>query len=217
MEFDSANEAGYFVAPSHEIPEDHLAGHPLTQELKRLGASDEQLEGMRFRANNGWCAYDLWSFTYLADTPEVAIPLIKAYCALKWLILENPPHSRERDDAWRHISETIAAPTYHLGVQMRQRQSERAKKPRGKLPGDGRTIAQIVADLVRNPEHRDELIKELWPHFRAELECCDLDPKDVESSSVIEKWAYTYEFRGRRKKITYRHFANLVTKARNQK
>ena len=81
-------------------PAQYMKSHYVTRELQRLGVTDEQLQNMRFSGKNRNDPFERWSFWFdgPADGPS---PLVKAYCALKWLILEGPPASREREDAWR--------------------------------------------------------------------------------------------------------------------
>jgi hypothetical protein len=190
------------------MPEAFLNEHQLTSWLRRLGVSAEQLEAMRFSwLNRGW-PFEQWTFTWLDGTPAQAISLVKAYCALKWLILEDPPGSADKDAAWRLIAETLAAPVHALGLEFRRSQSRRASRPRGKL-ADGRTLNQVIAELALSPEHRDETALELWPHLYAELDRLTLNPEERRDPN-----AYTYDYRDRRKTITFGQFANVVSKSR---
>src|SRR5579862_8649047 len=118
--------------PDTQPPEEYIASHEITLQLKRLGVTDGQLEAIRFRPNPKGRPFDQWSFTWGTGTPLTAITLMKAYCALKWLILENPEHSRDKDDAWHLVSVTVAAPIYRTGIKHKEAQRLRAKKPRGK-------------------------------------------------------------------------------------
>jgi hypothetical protein len=136
---------------SLQSPVEYLAGHELTQELRRQGVTDQQLEAIRFWSNNvGW-PFEQWSFTWANGTPETAIPLMKAYCALKWLILNDPPGSRDKDDAWRLVGETLIAPIYKSGLEYRHAQSQRARRPRGRLTDDGKTMPEVVRQLALKP------------------------------------------------------------------
>jgi hypothetical protein len=133
---------------SLQSPVEYLAGHELTQELRRQGVTDQQLEAIRFWSNNvGW-PFQQWTFTWANGTPETAIPLMKPYCALKWLILDDPPGSRDKDDASRLVGETLIAPVYEAGLKYRHTQSERARGPRGRLTGDGKTMSEVVHRLA---------------------------------------------------------------------
>jgi hypothetical protein len=74
--------------------------HPFTSQLRSLGVTDEQLRAIQFHANNQGFPFDLWQVARVGDLPTEASNLIGPYCALKWLILDNPPWSRDKDDAW---------------------------------------------------------------------------------------------------------------------
>ena len=149
-------------------PAQYVKGHYVTRELKRLGVTNKQLNSMRFTGKNGKDPFERWSF-WVDSAPENAFPLVKAYCALKWLILENPPYSRDKEDAWRLVNDTTAAPTFVIGESARKAQRERSQKARGKVPDEGTTIDEIVRKLAVKPQHRYETAKELWPRFLSSL------------------------------------------------
>jgi hypothetical protein len=91
----------------------------------------------------------------------------------------------------------------------------RAKKPRGKVTEEGRTLGQVIELLVSKPEYGDSSASELWTHFYAELDRLDLEPKD-KNQGKLNKSSYSYEFGGKRKIISYGRFANLVSKYRKK-
>lgn len=92
-------------------------------------------------------------------------------------------------------------------------QAARARKPRGKT-ADGRTIGEIVGKLIRKPELLGCSAKELWPHFYAALEEAGLDPQEEGKVKSGRSAGYSYEYRGRRKSISFKHFANAVSDLR---
>jgi hypothetical protein len=197
-----------------QTPAEYVASHELTLRLKHQGVTDEQLEAMRFRPRQESWPFDQWSFTWGAGTRLAAIPLIKAYCALKWLILENPEYSRDKHDAWHLVSVTVAAPIYRIGLSHKEAQRLRAKKPRSKLTEDGQPIPSIIEQLALSPDHRDETAEELWGHFFHKLDEAKLRPKEKHHSDP-RKCAYTYKpYNGTETSITYGRFANLVSKYR---
>ncbi len=161
---------------STQVPSEYLQTHELTRMLEVLGVTNEQLQGMRFTPTNKERPFDQWSVTFLGSTPPETISLVKAYCALKWLILDNPSSSRDKDDAWRLVSETLAAPTFKIGENTSCSQSERAKRPRGKITDDGKTLGQVIRELALKPEYRRDTARDLWPHLRVLLGE-DRDPK----------------------------------------
>jgi hypothetical protein len=195
-------------------PQHYLASCELTKRLKKLGATDAQLEAVRFTGfNQGW-HFDLWPFTWGPGTPPLeCIGYLKTFAALKWLILENPPPSPDTDAARRLVNESLAAPIYIAGFRYKAAQQKRARKPRGRVGDDGATIQQIVEALVRRPEYREQTACELWSHLFAKLDDLGLDPQE-ESGSDPRRDRYTYDFNGIRKKITFGHFSNVVSQAR---
>jgi hypothetical protein len=200
---------------SSQSPEVYLAGHELTQELRRKGLTDQQLEAIRFWGNNvGW-PFQQWTFTWANGTPETAIPLMKPYCALKWLILDDPPGSRDKDDAGHLVDETLIAPVYEAGLKYRHAQSERARRPRGRLTDDGPTMPEVVHRLALKSERRNDTARELWPNLYAELDELRLDPQ-LTDSPELRKSFYTYDFKNGQKRITFGQFANLVSGARSK-
>jgi hypothetical protein len=164
-----------------------LTKSPLTLRLKAIGVTDNQLQAVRFRSNNRDLPFDQWSFTFIPGTNTEVMDLTKAYCALRWLILEDPPGSRNKDDAWRLVSHTIAAPTYALGLKYKDAQKRRAQRPRGKITNTGLTMKEIIGRLALKAEYRNLTARELWPHLHAELDACELCPRDKKS-------AYEYDF-----------------------
>jgi len=191
--------------------------HPITRRLKALGLTEEQLLAIRFKTTNQDCPFDQWSFTWADGTPPGGIPLFKSYCALKWLMLEAPPASRDKDDAWREIALIEAAPTFEIGERTKAAQQKRAQKPRGKIDDKGTTICQLVETLALKAEYRALSTKELWPHFSPLLEEHGLAPKETSHSTDLKKLGYEYEVLGKKKRISFGSFANAVSKARNKK
>jgi hypothetical protein len=200
---------------SSQSPEEYLAGHELTQELRRRGLTDQQLEATRFWDNNAGWPFQQWSFTWANGTPVTAIPLMKPYCALRWLILDDPPGSGDKNDAWRLVSETLFAPIYKSHLEYRNAQSKRARRPRGRLTDDGPTMPKVVRRLALKPERRDDTARELWPHLVAELDDLGLAPQSTDSIEFRNSFC-TYDFKDGRKQITFGQFANLVSGARSK-
>jgi hypothetical protein len=200
-----------------ETPQQLLERHPLTAQLRDLGMTPEQLDAVRFSTKNQGCPFDLWSITFAEGTPRDAIGLLKSYCTLKWLILEKPPSSRDTEDAWRQVSDTTFAPIYAIGLRAKEAQSKRARRPRGKVTDDGKTIHELIAALLSKREHQDMSAKELWLPFYAELEEHGLVPEEKHDPADPTRPIYEYEFNGRRKHMSYGQFANTVSKIRRKK
>jgi hypothetical protein len=148
-----------------QIPQQFIETHSITRELGSLGVTDDHLQAMRFRRTNDDLPFDLWPFEFPTDLPREARPLVKSYCTLKWLILEHPPYSRNRDDAYRLRSETIVAPIFNIGMKAKIAQRDRAKKPRGKITSYGETLGHLIETLALQRQYRADTARELWPHF----------------------------------------------------
>jgi hypothetical protein len=192
------------------MPHEVLAASPLTQRLTAMGVSQDQLDQVRFCGNNRHVPFEMWSFTFIPGAPHEAMSLTKAYCSLRWL-LADPPWSRDRDDAWHYVSDTINAPVLAQGLRFKEAQRNRAQKPRCRL-GDGLTMTDVIQDLAVSREYRDLTARELWPHLHAKLDELALSPKEIPDGS-----AYSYEFGHGRKSISRRHFANVVSRCRTAK
>jgi hypothetical protein len=202
----------------NQTPTQYLESHDLTREFQRLGVTDEQLQSMRFRGSNKGWPFAQWSYTWLGTMPPPeAIPLVKAYCALKWLALENPADSRDIEDAWHLVSETIAAPIFKIGLKTKEAQSKRARKPRGKVTDNGLTIGQVIGALAVMPQYRGLIAKELWDTLLGRLDGEGLDPREIVDQQNPAEWTCEYNFKDGRKKITRRRFENIVSKARSEK
>lgn len=199
-----------------QTPAEYLASQEITLQLKRLGVTETQLDGMKFRPNNTDRPFAQRTFTWGPGTPLTAIPHILAYCALKWLILENPESSRDKDDASHLVSVAMAAPIYRIGINHKESQRLRAKKPRSKTTEDGESMHSIIERLALSPEHRDEIALELWGHFHHALQEAKLRPSEI-SHPDRKKRAYTYKpYDGSTASMTCGRFANLVSQYRKK-
>lgn len=110
-----------------QSPSDHLAQHSLTAEMVRLGVTPAQLDAIRFRANNNGWEFDQWLTEAPPGLPATALGLVKAYCALKWVVLEDPPATRDRRDAWDLIKDTLTAPLVQSAIAARAAQLANSK------------------------------------------------------------------------------------------
>lgn len=109
-------------------------------------------------------------------------------------------------------------PDAEIGARYREVQRARARKPRGKVAEDGRTLSQISRDFVLRPEHHDQSTKKLWPHFFAELDRLELDPSEIAHPMNLSKSAYAFcDDKGNERKIAYGRFANIVSRVRQKK
>lgn len=199
----------------HLTAEQLLATDVLTLRLQALGVTSEQLQQVRFSHNNSGLPFERWSFRWPADINFEAIGLLKAYCALKHLLLDEPPCSRERDDAYRLVAEALAAPIFELGMKTRGAQRARAKKPRGRVTDEGTTVAQLIERLVSRPGNGDKTAKELWPVLFSVLDELRLDPKEIIDHSGKPSYRYC-DVNGRDRHLSLRRFQNLTSQARKK-
>jgi hypothetical protein len=204
------------TAPVTLTPLEYLAQSPITREIKRLGATDEHLEMVRWSGATEGIPFDQWSVKGHPGMPVGTFRLLKPYCTMKWLILEDPPPSREKNDAWEYITLVISAPIFAIGLRAKEAQKARARKPRGKTE-DGSTIGEIIGKLALAPIHRDLTAKGLWAHFFADLEQRGLAPQETEAPRDRLRAAYTYEAQTGRKRIAFSRFATIVSQFRQQK
>jgi hypothetical protein len=188
-------------------PQEIVNNHIITERLRRLGLTDEQLASVRYRSNQENVPIEQWPITWGPGVATAAIPQLHDYCRLKWLVLENPPPSSDKEAAAVFVSNAELSPFVKIALRFTAAQSERAKKPRGLLTEDGKTVTALIDDFCARPENRELSAKQLWPRFFAELESFGLDPNAGNDR-------YTYDGGGRgneRRHISFVYFRNLVS------
>jgi hypothetical protein len=214
--FATANgQAALGEARKTQKPQQSLAAHAVTRQLRDFGVTDAQLQSMRFRKIGTGLPFNQWSVASDESIPKEAIPLLTAYCALKGLILEDPPASRDKDDAWQHVSNTMFAPVFSIGLKMKEAQSKRAKRPRGKMTDDGKTTGQLIEELSLSRQYRGETAEDLWLHFRDLLDKKGYHPQELENSKDPQQQrAYKYKFTSQWKTTSFGYFKNVVSRSR---
>jgi hypothetical protein len=100
------------------------------------------------------------------------------------------------------------------GDRFIRRQSELARRPRGRVSSESETtIGDVVARLaLREDQIGDHLpARDLWSQFYGELDGLGLDPeeKDAGDGAAIE-----YDFRTGRRTMTFANFKSAVSRAR---
>ena len=201
-----------------------VAQSPITHRLRAAGATEADLEVIQFSKFKPDLPFSMWS-VWAPGQPEQEARLdklllehsglCKAYCTYRWLILDDPPSSPNKEAGWNYLAHILALPIYELGIKTIENQQKRAKKPRSAVGDDGETIHQIIATLISKPENRDLRAKELWPHLRAALGWHGFDPRD-EHVTGDARDAYSYVFRDGRRRISYGSFANIVSRLRKK-
>lgn len=160
-----------------QSPSDHLAQHGLTAEMLRIGVTPAQLDAIRFRANNKGWDFDQWLTDSPADLPAAALGFVRAYCALKWIVLEDPPATRNRRDAWDLIKDTLMAPLVASAIAARAAQNKNSKlgaKARKIYSDADRERWKVLAtepEIARHPSkrRRAQLIAEREGRNRAAI------------------------------------------------
>jgi hypothetical protein len=74
-------------------------------------------------------------------------------------------------------------------LQVIEAQRRRARRPRGKVTDDGKTLNQVIEILVSNPEYLYLSAPELWAHLFAELDLLLLDPREIPHQKSSKKSA----------------------------
>ncbi len=208
--------------PEHRAvitPAELVAQSDITQRLKEVGATDADLEELRFSKFNPGLPFSMWAVAGPERLERLLTQnsgLCKAYCAYRWLILNDPPSSPNKEAAWNYLNQVLGAPIFDLGIKTRDNQQKRAQKPRAAVGNDGERLNQIIGALLSKPEYREMQAKVLWPHFGSALDDHGLGPREVAASGDIRNAAYTYEFRDRRRRISFGGFANIVSKLRKK-
>ena len=100
--------------------------------------------------------------------------------------------------------------TYRYVKRIREIQSINAKRLRS-------IIQKLIEKLALSKEHNAESAKQLWTHFFYELEASEFDPEEINNMTDLSKSAYEYNFLGKRKRITFGRFANIVSNYRKFK
>jgi hypothetical protein len=210
----------------------------ISDELRELGLTDADLKALRLKPSPG-LPFSQWSFRWGVNLPVVAaFPLLRAFCTAKWLREEEPsfPSSPwDKEDGRNYLISYIAAPTYEAGtqakeikqdaheaklkladVELRDRQSARklselqSRRATGRREvADGKTMREIVARVVKG--HPEEETKELWPHFESYLERLGLSPQESSKPDDPSRTIMSYDIGNRRKEMTLKRFANLVS------
>src|SRR5579862_9652382 len=88
-------------------PQEYLEQHKLTKYLKSKGLTDAQLGAVYFRKVLE--AFRDWEVKSSEPWPADLAPEQYVWCALRWLVLENPPHSANSRAAWDLVGQYFLA------------------------------------------------------------------------------------------------------------
>lgn len=110
-----------------QTPREYLANSNIADRLRRLGITDDQLEAVRFRRDDG-DPFDSWRVMSTRPWPIALLHDMRAWCAFRWLILEDPEASRDRDDAWNLVAQYEAEPIYEDGRRVQANRTQGGRK-----------------------------------------------------------------------------------------
>jgi hypothetical protein len=195
--------------------EEHLEAADITVKLRSLGVSTEQLARIFLSKRREGFRFALWNFYCPPDLPPEAMFFLRPYAVLKYLILEEPPWSPDRDAAWELVALAEAHPLVELARDTKKQQSLRAKKSRGKISDEGKTVRELVEQIVRrNP---DGPVQQLWSSFFDRLENLALTPRVVTSTTGVPKESIEFEVGEGRRQMSLARFKNIVSEINSKK
>jgi hypothetical protein len=111
-------------ARSPATPQEYLDELPVTKSLVALGVTPSQLGAISFRGRSEGLPFSQWSMRLPTDMPAIpneSTPLLRQYCTWKWLVLDNPPGSRDKDDAWLELELARIGPLVASATKGRDR------------------------------------------------------------------------------------------------
>ncbi len=109
-------------------PAKYLREHGLISRLKGLGLKTKQLNAVRFQRDEG-DSFREWRVRSSEDWPINLLHEMQVWCTFRWLILDNPPSSPDRDDAWKFVGSYLAEPIYEAGRKQIQNLAAGRQKP----------------------------------------------------------------------------------------
>lgn len=205
------------IAP-YLTPSQYFAAHEITQKVRALGFTNEQLEGLRFRDSNSGLPFNSWRVSFPANPEYELRPDVRICCALHYAVVENPPWSRDKEDAWLLLGEAIIANLLEIGLKHRQAQSRKGQAPRKKITKDGQTINQFVVTLALKPQYRGLAAKELWNQFLGDLGAKNLEPHEQQDPRNPEGLICEYrDLNDKLRWMSFRTFSNIVSQVHRGK
>lgn len=74
----------------------------------------------------------------------------------------------------------------NMGKELSKSNSAKARKLRGRVTEDGKTLNQVIQNLVNNPYYEGFLAKELWPEFLGKLNSLQIDYEEIQDPLSIK-------------------------------
>ncbi len=87
-------------------PEEYLSRHEINGLLRELGVTDEQKNSARLVPQDG-VKFESWPVTSMANWPNNTANAKRAWCALKWLVLDDPKCSEDTEKADKYVSDFL--------------------------------------------------------------------------------------------------------------
>lgn len=209
--------------PTHLTPAEFIASHWLTAGLAERGWTTEERDRLRFQYADPHMDFSDWALRGLPDRPLAVDEedLGRAYAGLKWSVIEDAAEGRAIQQLWGHIrSIALDSPAMLKEPSLAEApktpntpKMKCAVRRRGRIDKDGATIRDVIAHVARNPDHRNLVNLDLWPHFKSELADRLLAP-ELQREGDGRKEAIEYDSFSAtgRSTITLGGFLNAVAK-----
>jgi len=139
-------------------PQQYLNGHVITKRLKAFGITDAQLNGVHFRKHEG-DEFEDWRVISMKPWPPELMLDMRVWCTFRWLMLDDPPPSRNRRDAWKSVALYEAQPIFQAAArrQVNFRKGQKVANDKRTDDADNRSLApfrawasRVEAQLVKN-------------------------------------------------------------------
>jgi len=138
-----------FLPIKSMTPDEYLRQHKINGLLKKLGVTDEQKK-LASLVPNAAVAFSFWPVTSKGQWPSNTTTARRAWCALKWLILDNPEDSKETDEAWKCVQEFLNSRALEAGAKHLLNAKDAGAKSRAASLAKAKKFADDVDGLMEN-------------------------------------------------------------------
>lgn len=115
-----------FLPIKSKTPDEYLRQHKINGLLVKLGVTDEQKDEAHLVAS-AEAGFSSWPVASKGNWPPNTITAKRAWCALKWLLLDEPKDSKETDEAWKCVNDFLAIKPLEAGLKHHLKGSEGRK------------------------------------------------------------------------------------------
>lgn len=133
---------------SKDTGTEYLRQHKINGLLKKLGVTDEQ-KGAAHLVTLAEVRFLSWPVTSKVNWPSNTATAKRAWCALKWLMLDNPADSGDTDDAWKCVSEFTSTQELEAGTKHLRNAKKAGAKASTESFSEAEKFAEIVAKLMK--------------------------------------------------------------------